>query len=126
KAMALVDKYFESFPHKNFPYDYRTMMMLDVLYQANEYQKAKPHMEILAQETLDYLEYYTSILDNKNFQASYADQYSLRNRDMERLLEEAQRQNDTEFLQKWEPLFSPYRVNTNQNGTLDGMQQLNQ
>lgn len=126
KAMALVDKYFESFPHKNFPYDYRTMMMLDVLYQGNEYEKAKPHMEILAQETLDYLEFYTSLLDNKNFQASYADQYSLRNRDMERLLEEAQRQNDTEFLQKWEPLFSPYRVNNNPNGTLDGMQQLNQ
>ena len=40
KAMTLVDKYFESFPHKNFPYDYRTMMMLDVMYQANEYQKA--------------------------------------------------------------------------------------
>lgn len=126
KAMALVDKYFESFPHKNFPYDYRTMMMLDVMYQANEYEKAKPHMEILAQETLDYLEFFTSQIDSKNFQASYGDQYSLRNRDMERLMEEAQRQNDTEFLQKWEALFAPYRVNTNPSAPLDGMQQLNQ
>ena len=39
-------------------------------------------MEILAQETLDYLEYFTSIIDDKNFQASFGDQYSLRNRDM--------------------------------------------
>lgn len=126
KAMALVDRYFESFPHKNFPYDYRTMMMLDVLYQANEYQKAKPHMEILASETLDYLEYYSSIIDNKNFQTSFGDQYSLRNRDMERLMEEAQRQNDTEFLQKWEPLFAPYRVSATPNQGLDGLQQINQ
>jgi hypothetical protein len=126
KAMALVDRYFESFPHKNFPYDYRTMMMLDVLYQANEYQKAKPHMEILASETLDYLEYYSSIIDNKNFQASFGDQYSLRNRDMERLLEEAQRQNDTEFMEKWGPLFAPYRASTTPNQGLDGLQQINQ
>ncbi len=126
KAMALVDRYFESFPHKNFPYDYRTMMMLDVIFQANEYQKAKPHMEILASETLDYLEYYSSIIDNKNFQASFGDQYSLRNRDMERLLEEAQRQNDTEFMEKWGPLFAPYRATTTPNQGLDGLQQINQ
>ncbi len=75
---------------------------------------------------MDYLEFFTSQIDSKNFQASYGDQYSLRNRDMERLMEEAQRQNDTGFLQKWEALFAPYRVNTNPSGPLDGMQQPNQ
>lgn len=40
-------------------------------------------MEILVQEILDYLEYYIFIFDNKNFQVSYVDQYSLCNWDME-------------------------------------------
>ena len=63
RATDLIDKYFEVFPHMNFPYDYRTMYMLSVYFQAGAYDKAKPHLEILARETADRTARRTELLD---------------------------------------------------------------
>ena len=113
RAVALVDRWFEAFPHKNFPYDYRTMYMLGIYFQANAYDKAKPHMEILAQETADYLNYYNS-LDPRIIDSSYDTDYRLSLRTMIDLKEEARRAGDSEFSSVLENLFAAFDLQETQ------------
>ena len=103
KATQLVDQYFEAFPAMNFPYDYRTLTMLDVYFQADEYAKAKPHMEILAQNTYDFLEYIDS-LDPSTLN-SYEGEFGAFFNVMERLLNEASRAGDSAYRQQLDNLF---------------------
>ncbi len=51
KAVAIIEKYLQAFPEMNFPYDWNTMQMLNVMIQAGGYEKAKPHLERPANET---------------------------------------------------------------------------
>ncbi|PHN05449.1 glycosyltransferase family 117 protein [Flavilitoribacter nigricans] len=103
QAIQLVDQYFEAFPAMNFPYDYRTLTMLDVYFQAGEYEKAKPHMEILAQSTYDFLEYIDS-LDQATLN-SYEGEFGAFFNVMERLLNEASRAGDSAYRQELNNLF---------------------
>lgn len=103
KAMQLVDQYFEAFPAMNFPYDYRTLTMLDVYFQAGEYQKAKPYMEQLAQNTYDHLQYIDS-LDQETLN-SYEGELGAFFNVMERLLNEASSAGDAEFRKQLDELF---------------------
>ncbi len=113
KALALIDKYFESFPEMNFPYDYRTMMMLDVYFEANAYDKAKPHLEILAKETKDHLAFYES-LSNKTLATSYESDFRVAYNVMDRILEEIKKNNDTEFYEKMQAFFKPVMLEDSQ------------
>ena len=61
KAVALTDKYFEAFPHFNFAYDASIVPFLNTYVRAGEFEKAKKHLRILAQESADYLDFYESI-----------------------------------------------------------------
>ena len=105
KSMQLVDQYFKSFPAMNFPYDYRTLTMLDVYLQAGEYERAKPHMQILAQNTFDQLEYIDSLGDDQETLNSYEGELGAFFNVMERLLSETSRAGDTAFRQELDNLF---------------------
>ncbi len=107
KALALMDKYFEAFPHKNFPYDYRTWYMISVQLFAGGYNKAKPHMEILARETADQLAFYES-LDPAVLSSSFEDQYSLAYRTKSDLIDAARKENDKDFVKQLEEMFAPF------------------
>lgn len=61
RAVALTDKYFEGFPHMNFPYDYNTMYLINVYMAAGAFDKAQPHLEIMAEEAADWLNFYSSL-----------------------------------------------------------------
>jgi hypothetical protein len=106
KAMALTDTYFSSFPHMNFPYDYRTWFMISVYLEANEYEKAKPHLETLAYEMTDQMEYYMS-LDDATL-ADYETDFRLTFQTMQSVLQEATRRQDNDFKTELERLFGPY------------------
>jgi len=106
EALSLIDKYFASFPHMNFPYDYRTMMMLSVYFQAGAYDKAKPHLEILAKQTEQYLAYYASVPDL--IATSYQHEFDANYRTMQDILTEARRAKDDAFAQDLEDRFSAY------------------
>lgn len=109
KAAELIDKYFEVFPEKNFPYDYWTMYMLDVYLRADAYDKAKPHLQRLAQETLEYMTFYNS-LDPGVLQSSFQTQFSMSYQTMQNVLGAAQQGEDMEFLQELEALFAPFQL----------------
>lgn len=107
RAIALIDKYFESFPEMNFKYNYQTWYMLSVYLQADEYEKAQPIMRKLAAQTLDDMDYYFS-LDERQRTASFQRETYLGLEVMESLMREATRRNDTELLQELESMFSDY------------------
>ena len=109
KALELIDKFFEVFPHKNFPYDYRAFYMISVYLQAEAYDRAKPHLEILANETAEALAFYYS-LNPDILDSSYDTDFRLADRTMRDVLDAATRSGDTEFEQKMKDLFAPYQV----------------
>ncbi len=119
KALALVDRYFEAFPAMNFPYDYRTMYMLAVYLQAGEYAKAKEHMEILASELMDKLEFYNSV-DPYVIQSSFDTDYAYSYQTMESIINYARQAGDDAFVQELEKLFGNYRIQDLENKMRQG------
>ncbi|HRD83052.1 MAG TPA: DUF2723 domain-containing protein [Saprospiraceae bacterium] len=111
KAVELMDKYFEVFPHKNFTYDYRSWYMISVYLAAGAYDKAKPHMEILAKETADALAFYES-LDPVVLSSSqeFDDRYSLCYRTKGDLLNAARKEKDEAFTKQLEEMFAPFKA----------------
>ena len=78
RAADLAKKYFEGFPHMNFAYDAGVMPFINVLARAKEYEEAKKHMRILAEECDQWMQFYVS-LDQEDFQQFQQDMsFSLR------------------------------------------------
>jgi len=78
KAAEVARKYFEGFPHFNFPYDDSVMPFIDVLADTGNKEEAKKHMEILSNETIQKLAFYES-LDDDDLQSFSTDlRYVLR------------------------------------------------
>jgi len=63
KGIALSKKYFEAFPHFNFPYDYSVLPFVEVLVQGGEYEEAKKQMDILAEASVQNMEFFFSLDD---------------------------------------------------------------
>lgn len=109
KAIAIADLYFKAFPHKNFPFDYRAYYMLDIYLEAKAYNKAKPYMEVIADETEKYMRYFSS-MDPTNLANSYQFEYDMAKRNMTKLMQDADANKDTAFFKKLQSRFEPYRV----------------
>lgn len=57
KASDISKKYFEAFPHQNFPYETQIAPFINVLIDSKEYDEAKKHLRILGQEAFDRLSF---------------------------------------------------------------------
>jgi hypothetical protein len=68
KAIKLSKKYFEAFPHFNFPYDYSVLPFIEVLATAGEVEEAEKHIDILANEVDQYMQFFYSI-DQKDLES---------------------------------------------------------
>ncbi len=108
KAVAMAEKYLEVFPHKNFPYDYNAMYFIDVIVQAKRYEKAKPHLTLLAQETAERLNFYGSLSDPDL--KSFEQDYQLAITTTQQLFRTVERMDDADFLKTIEDLLGPYRI----------------
>jgi hypothetical protein len=107
KAKALVNKYFEAFPHMNFPYDSSIMPFLDVLIEAGDYASAKKHLAILAEETRQYLEFYKSQTDQGVIKSFMQDE-EYRFNSIQDILERAGKINDPAFVKEMEKKFAAF------------------
>ena len=108
KAVAMAEKYLEVFPHENFPYDFNAMYFIDVMVQAGAYDKAKPHLRILAQETAEHLDFYASLSDaDLN---SFEQDYQMAMTTTQQLFRTVQREKDSDFLKELEDLLGAYRI----------------
>ncbi len=108
-AVELADKYFESFPDMNFPYDYRTNYLLQVYYQAGAPERAKPHAQVLADRLVEYMNFYETI-DPNVLSSSYRNAYSYNFQTMEELLQYVSNSGDSAFHEELKQKFAPFRI----------------
>jgi len=108
KAGDLAAKYFEAFPHFNFPYDESVVPFIDVLTKAGRTDEAKEHLAILAEETRQKLRFYDSLseVEFDSFKTDF--QYAVRA--VSEILENTRALNDPELLKKYEADFSEYDI----------------
>jgi hypothetical protein len=65
KAAELSKKYFAAFPHFNFPYDYSVVPFIEVLLKSEEQKEAEKHIDILANEIDQYMQFFYSLDEKK-------------------------------------------------------------
>ncbi|MEK7257108.1 MAG: DUF2723 domain-containing protein, partial [Bacteroidota bacterium] len=116
KAVALIEKYLEAFPHFNFPYDWNTMQMFSVMVQAGGYEKAKPHLQILADETVAQMAFLRSL--NPKFiapgdeagrgEGDFYGDFTLAENTRMTLLKMVEDQKDEAFLTDLKAKFQPF------------------
>ena len=109
KAVNLADKYFKAFPQHNFPYDFRTYYMVNIFLEAGAYDKAKPVLENLSTAMLDQLRFYES-LDMDVLKSSYEAEYGATYQIFQSIINDVERQGDTEFAQRLKDAFQPYQI----------------
>ncbi|MBK8493523.1 MAG: DUF2723 domain-containing protein [Saprospirales bacterium] len=109
RAVNLVLKYLEAFPNMNFTYDFKTMRFLDILVEAGAYEQAKPHLEILAKETFDYLLFCES-LSADDLENGFKQEYLMSLRTKDQLISAVTKAGDTEFKQQLEEQFKPFQL----------------
>ena len=107
KAVELVDEYFDAFPDMNFEYGVHAVYMLGVYSQAGAYDKAKPHMQILARNIEDRLDYYMTLPDDI-LQLSYGNDFQAAIAVADRLVAYARRGGDTELLNELQATFGDF------------------
>ncbi len=74
RAKNILNKYFEAFPHKNFPYDYNAMYMVRLYQEAGAEADGKEHLLTLAREAADQLEFMDS-LDDDTLKTAFRDDF---------------------------------------------------
>ncbi|MEL6945271.1 MAG: hypothetical protein AAFO82_21675 [Bacteroidota bacterium] len=117
RAVALIDKYFEAFPYMNFPYDINALYFIESYMRADAPEKAKKHLEILAEETLDKLEFFESLSENDIKGAgSYEQDFNTTVTTVDGIVSIARQTGDQELLKKYQDMFQGY---TNNTGLLD-------
>src|SRR5690606_33889950 len=107
EAIELTDAYFEGFPHMNFPYDARTLPHINVYIRAGALDKAKEHMRILAEETVEWMQFYDS-LDPDDLQAGFSLDQRLSQNAVSEILRLARSMEDEAFAADMEALLGPY------------------
>lgn len=105
KAIELTDKYFEAFPHMNFPFDYNTIYFINAYMAAGAEDKAKDVMLQLATETADFLNFYAS-LDPEDLAAGFDQDQRLANNSKNSVIQLANQMDDQEFKDQINNIFS--------------------
>jgi len=105
KAAEMANKYFEGFPHMNFPYDAGIMPFINVLVNAKDFESAKKHLKILAEETKQYIEFYESQTDKDVFD-SFERDYQYRLSSVQDVIETSKKVEDPAFEKEMSDLLS--------------------
>jgi hypothetical protein len=106
KAAAMANKYFEAFPHMNFPYDSGIMPFINVLISAKDFESAKKHLRILAEETKQYITFYESQTDKDVFD-SFRQDYEYRLGAIQDVLDNAKKVEDPAFEKEMSDMLNP-------------------
>ncbi len=109
KAAQLIDKMFEGFPNMNFPYGSQTMYFLDAYIQAGAYDKAKKHINILADNLAANLKFYNS-LPQEDRMATFGQDYQSDMQTKEQLIALVTRAGDVALKDELEKKFGAYQI----------------
>lgn len=114
KAGALANEYFKGFPNFNFTYDESVTPFLNILAGAGDYDSAKKHARILANELAQRMEFYDS-LDEDDFESSFRQDFQYALRGIDDVLALSKDVNDPEFRVEMEQLLGPYDIKSLKN-----------
>ncbi len=109
RAIALTDKYFEAFPHMNFPYDGRTLMYINLYLQAQAHDKVKEQLRILAPELADWMRFYDSI-SKQALEAGFQSEYQITLSSIQEILRISGLLGDDDFNQEMQSVIGMYSV----------------
>lgn len=118
KAVQLMEKYFASFPDRNFPLDYNSWYIVDVMLKAGAIDKARPHATALAKAMAQQLKFYNDIGEDARTRG-YERDYLLTVRTKQEMTREIGELGDAALKQEIEKIFAPFAQDT-----LPGMQQM--
>lgn len=107
KAVEMMDLYFNAFPHMNFPYDYAVLPLIMTYVQADAYDKAKPHLKILADEVEDWLRFYYS-LSVKEIESGFSQDFAMTDRTKDDLISIAEDNGDEAFAEELRQKFARF------------------
>ncbi|MBC7885700.1 MAG: DUF2723 domain-containing protein [Saprospiraceae bacterium] len=106
KAAELARKYFEAFPHMNFPYDAGIMPFINVFISTKDFDSVKKHIRILAEETRQYIAFYESQTDKDVFD-SFRQDYEYRLSSVQDIIDVSKKVEDPGFEKEMSDLLSP-------------------
>lgn len=107
RAADVANKYFEAFPNMNFPYDAGIIQFIDILIKAGDLDSAKKNLKILANETVQYLDFYDSQTSQKAFN-SFNQDNNYRLTAAREVVNMAADVEDSSFEQEMKSLMAPY------------------
>jgi hypothetical protein len=106
-AIKVIDQSFKAFPHFNFPYDGTTLMLLNMYVDAEAYDRAKPHIEIMAQHVMEYQRFFRSIKPTA-LEAGFGEDKREMDRAMLDLISMAEKGGDEAYANALTEMFEPY------------------
>jgi hypothetical protein len=109
KAVNLSKKYFEAFPNFNFPFDYSVMPFIEVLIEGEEFEEAKNHMRVIAEESRQNMEFYLSLSDDDL--SSFDKQIQIAQVSINGVLRNASKVKDDNFKNEMDAMLSEYNYN---------------
>ncbi len=109
RAEALAKKYFEAFPHMNFPYDESIVPFIETLIAVGNYEEAKKHLAILGEETAQKLAFYESLSDD-DFE-SFRQDFSFAVRAVSDVMQNSTRVQDQAFAENMQNKLGQYDLN---------------
>ena len=107
KAVAITNKYFEAFPHMNFPYNGRTLPHINILVQGGDLESAKKHLRILAVELADFMEFYDS-LSQEDLNAGFDQDQKLTVSTIREALRMSKQVSDEAYAEEITAILGPY------------------
>jgi hypothetical protein len=106
KAEAIADKYFESFPEYNFPYDQFAAYITDIYARVGKKEKAAEKVRAIAKTQLEILRFVKS--QTPDFQKGYEQDFRFASSTAQTLLGIAQYMQDSALRAELEKQFEPY------------------
>lgn len=121
KAIALVDKYFESFPEYNFPYDQFSAYLADVYFRAGANDKAAAKIREIAKTMEQQLRFYESL--SSDFKKGYKQENDFAMGTAQTLMRMAADMKDEALKKDLEQIFGPYLPTQPQLPGVEGLPQ---
>ena len=109
KAAEMSKKFFDAFPHYNFPYDDSVMPFIEVLNEAGENEEARKHMEILAEELYQRMVFYDSL--DASDRESFRQFYGFAVRGVQDVIDKVGNMGDADFAKRTREMLAPYDAN---------------
>ncbi len=108
KALALGEKYFQSFPNMNFPFYYQAALMIQPYVTAGQVDRISDVVIQLAENTAARLDFYTS-LDEQTMELSYARDFQIGRFVVERLLSDVRPKASPELQGRLDAILGNYK-----------------